>query len=177
MAKIGRPRQRNKYDLSNEYGIGYTNKGEKFYFDLEDYDLIKDICWNLHGDYLEGKDFDGKVVKQHRVIMGLKKGDKLYVDHINHCTYDNRKENLRVCTNQENCMNQTTPKNNKSSGRKGITHRKDTGKWRVRIWKDYKAYNIGQYDTYEEALKARIEAEKYYFGEFANKNEWGDDSE
>ena len=28
MAKIGRPRQRNKYDLSNEYGIGYTNKNE-----------------------------------------------------------------------------------------------------------------------------------------------------
>lgn len=31
----------NKYDLSGEYGIGYTSKGEEFYFDLEDY---KKMC-------------------------------------------------------------------------------------------------------------------------------------
>lgn len=31
----------NTYDLSGEYGIGYTEKGEEFYFDLEDYDKIK----------------------------------------------------------------------------------------------------------------------------------------
>lgn len=36
----------NQYDLSGEYGIGYTSKGEKFYFDLEDYDKIKDYCWH-----------------------------------------------------------------------------------------------------------------------------------
>lgn len=34
----------NTYDLSGEYGIGYTSKGEEFYFDLEDYDKIKDYC-------------------------------------------------------------------------------------------------------------------------------------
>ena len=48
------------------------------------------------------------------------------------------------------------------------------GKWRVRIWKDYKTYTIGHYDTKEEAIKARIDAEKEYFGEFANKSEWRD---
>ena len=35
----------NTYDLSGEYGIGYTTKGEKFLFDLEDYEKIKDYCW------------------------------------------------------------------------------------------------------------------------------------
>ena len=36
----------NEYNLDNEYGIGYcSNTGSKFYFDLEDYDLIKDYCW------------------------------------------------------------------------------------------------------------------------------------
>ena len=38
-------RKYNNYDLSGEYGIGYTSKGEEFYFDLEDYDKIKDYCW------------------------------------------------------------------------------------------------------------------------------------
>ena len=35
----------NKYDLSGEYGIGYDSNGQKFYFDLEDYDKIKNYCW------------------------------------------------------------------------------------------------------------------------------------
>lgn len=37
-------RKYNTYDLSGEYGVGYTFKDEEFYFDLEDYDLIKDYC-------------------------------------------------------------------------------------------------------------------------------------
>ena len=40
----------NEYDLSGEYGIGYTNNCNEeginyFYFDLEDYDKIKNYCW------------------------------------------------------------------------------------------------------------------------------------
>ena len=36
----------NKYDLSGEYGIGWTsNTNKEFYFDLDDYGKIKDICW------------------------------------------------------------------------------------------------------------------------------------
>jgi hypothetical protein len=34
----------NEYDLSNEYGIGITSNGYEFYFDLEDYELIKNYC-------------------------------------------------------------------------------------------------------------------------------------
>ena len=37
---------KNKYDLSGEYGIGWTHNTEhEFYFDLEDYDIIKYYCW------------------------------------------------------------------------------------------------------------------------------------
>ncbi|WP_368488451.1 hypothetical protein [Clostridium sp. BJN0013] len=35
----------NTYDLTGEYGIGYDAKGNIFYFDLEDYDRIKDFYW------------------------------------------------------------------------------------------------------------------------------------
>ena len=37
----------NTYDLSGEYGIGYSNSGKEFYFDLDDYDLIKEIYYNM----------------------------------------------------------------------------------------------------------------------------------
>ena len=161
----------NKYDLTGEFGIGYTNKGEEFYFDLEDYELIKDYCWSYHYGYLVARgEKRGESIRQHRLIMGLKKGDNLFIDHINHNTHDNRKSNLRLCTNQENCMNQNTSKRN-TSGKSGISWRKDNNKWRVRIYKNYKCYTIGQFDTYEEAYKARIEAEDKYFGGFANLEE------
>ena len=56
-------KQYNKYDLSGEYGIGWTNNtNEEFYFDIEDYDKIKNICWvaGSHGrtKTLTGKDID-----------------------------------------------------------------------------------------------------------------------
>ena len=42
---LGKSRKKyNTYDLSGEYGIGYTSNGDTFYFDLEDYDKIKDYC-------------------------------------------------------------------------------------------------------------------------------------
>ena len=40
--KIGK---KNEYNLLGDYGIGYTSKGEAFYFDLEDYNKIKNYCW------------------------------------------------------------------------------------------------------------------------------------
>ena len=39
------PKKYNKYDLTGKFGIGYTSKGEEFYFDLEDYDKIKNHLW------------------------------------------------------------------------------------------------------------------------------------
>lgn len=44
-------RKQNIYDLTKEYGIGYTFKGEEFYFDLEDYDKIKNIRISLEKEY------------------------------------------------------------------------------------------------------------------------------
>ena len=43
-------KKHNMYDLTRDYGIGYTSKGEEFYFDLEDYDKIKDICWYINNN-------------------------------------------------------------------------------------------------------------------------------
>ena len=43
----------NQYDLSNDYGIGYTSKGEKFYFDIDDYEKIKNDYWYYCNNYVE----------------------------------------------------------------------------------------------------------------------------
>lgn len=49
---------------------------------------------------------DGKKIRMHRAIMKnqLIKDPSLVVDHINHNSLDNRRSNLRVCTQRENML-------------------------------------------------------------------------
>jgi len=54
----------------------------------------------------------------HRFIIGVE-DSKVHVDHINHDTLDNRKSNLRLCTNAENIRNQKIRKGG-SSKYKGV---------------------------------------------------------
>jgi len=161
----------NLYNLTGEYGIGYTLKGEEFYFDLEDYDKIKDYCWNVHDEYIEANSLvkGSKNLKMHRLIMDITEG-VIKIDHIHHKKYDNRKSQLRICSNAENCANHVLQSNN-TSGKSGINYRKDTGKWRVRIWKDFKCHNIGQFISFEDAVIARDKAEIEYFQEFKYNEE------
>ena len=178
MSNIGRPRQKNKYDLSGEFGIGYTTKGEEFYFDLEDYDIIKDYCWHFHKShtkfYIEAKKRDvgsTKLVKMHRIVMNAQFGE--IVDHVFRTrTWDNRKNNLRIVTDRENSFNAGERKNN-TTGCRGVSYRSDSRKkpWRARIGKDYQEKTIGHFATFEEAVEARKKAEIEMYGEYARKEE------
>ena len=129
VAENGRASKKyNTYDLSGEYGIGYTSKGEEFYFDLEDYDLIKDYCWHINRNgYIVNK--TEKLIQMHRLVMKAKNGE--IIDHKNGKTVDNRKTNLRKCTQSENLMNTKIRKDN-ILGVKGIQKHR-SGKYSVRI--------------------------------------------
>lgn len=155
-----------RYDLSGEYGIGYTyNTDTPFYFDLEDYDKIKDYQWRLndHG-YIDTVIGLSKAIYMHRLVMGLT-DEKLEVDHKFHNITDNRKQNLRVCSRQENGRSAITPSNN-TSGKKGVSYQKTRDKWRAYITIDNKQYYLGSFTNYEDAVKAREEAEQKIFKEY-----------
>ena len=149
----------NAYDLTGEYGIGYTSKGEEFYFDLEDYDLIKDYCWHITNK--------GYVVRTGEKPMNV--SDDKKVDHIQHNKNDNRKSLLRVCTDQENNMNKSIGKNN-TSGVTGVYWSKKNNKWWASIKINKKSIYLGSFINFEDAVKARKEAEEKYFGEFSYDN-------
>lgn len=55
-------------------------------------------------------------------------------------------------------------KNNKS-GRTGVMFRNDTKKWTAEITIGYEKIKLGCYDKKEEAIKAREEAERLYYGD------------
>lgn len=166
-------RERNRYDLSGSFGIGWTcNTNKEFYFDLEDYDIIKNYHWAEKGNegYVVTKVWDNNKpssVFMHRLIL-QENGFNIIgydVDHINHITYDNKKENLRVCEHYQNIVATKTYSNN-TSGRKGVYWDKGKNKWAVYITVNKKTKFIGRYENFNDAVKAREEAEKIYHKEF-----------
>lgn len=152
----------NKYDLSGEYGVGWTsNTNREFYFDLEDYDKIKDYCWSeTPNSYIFSGSF-GRKTLMHRLVMGVDDASK-DVDHRYHNKNDNRKCNLRICTRSQNSMN--------SKDVVGVHWDKSRRKWLATIKKDYKQIFLGRYDNIEDAIAARKEAEEKYFGEYSYDN-------
>lgn len=179
LAEKQRMGHQNSYDLAGEFGKGYTSKGEEFWFDLEDYDKIKNRTWcfNSQGYLISNPLRSENTTKPylfHRVVMEPLKDDD-YVDHKdcvgpNKLKYDNRKSNLRVCTNSQNAMNVGVKSNNKS-GITGVWQEKKTGLWCAQIQKDGATHWLGRYSNIEEAIEARKKGEEKYFGEYAYQKE------
>ena len=109
-----------------------------------------------------------KHIKMHREI--LDPPDHLYVDHINHKGFDNRKANLRTATHRQNSYNRIHFRKNPSSKYKGVSWKKRAKKWNVRISHNGKSETIGYFDDETEAAKAYDKAAKIYHKEFAVLN-------
>ena len=132
--------------------------------DLDDVDRVKNYKWSLTHEYVYNRDKS----RLHRYIMDCP--EDMVVDHINHNPLDNRKSNLRICTQQQNSMNKSKHSNN-ISGVAGVSWKKDKHKWCARIIYNRKNIHIGYFDTLEEAIEARKQAEIEYFGEYRNQDE------
>ena len=108
----------------------------------------------------------GKSYAVHRVILvlsGIEVGDGLFVDHINHDRTDNRLENLRVVTKEQNTRNLSLYKKNET-GYPGVYQHKTTKRYIAHIRVNNKKHHLGCFKTLEEAAAARAEAEiKYGF--------------
>lgn len=156
--------------MDGSYGVGITTKGQEFYFDLEDFNLIKRYTWCLnHDGYVVAWDRNaGKFIYMHRLVMGLSNKEKLDLDHIFHITFDNRKENLRICTHQQNIQNSAIGKNN-TSGVTGVTWNAEIRKWVAQIFVDGKRIELLSTDDFGSAVDARKQAEEQYFGEYSYK--------
>jgi hypothetical protein len=102
----------------------------------------------------------------HRVVN--KTPENLLCDHINGNVLDNRKENLRSCTNQENTFN---AKIKNKSGYKGVCWHKRISKWNANIRINDKLIHLGYFEDIYEAAATYNSAAKEYFGEFARLND------
>ena len=110
----------------------------------------------------------------HRLLMEihhpeLRDNPNLQVDHINGNRLDNRKENLRLVTPQQNNMNRK-PLKNSTSKYKGVFWDKNRNKWLVLIMIGDKSRYLGRYQDEREAALAYDKAAKKLFGEYAHLN-------
>lgn len=163
LEKIGKDNKKyNKYELFEDYGIGYTSNGTEFYFDLEDYNKIKYYCWMESNGYIISYGTNSKkAIYLHKFVMNTEKE----VDHKDRKRSNARKDNLRICTHGENMRNVSIKQNN-NSGIIGVFYDKSRDKWISSI--DVNKQNFRKrFVNKQEAIKQRLIWEAKYFGEFA----------
>lgn len=117
-----------------------------------------------HTTYVYARSPGARAQYLHRVLLGATKGCQ--VDHVNGNGLDNRRENLRLCTQTLNNGNQRLAKHN-TSGIKGVAFHKASKKFRAYISVGDRHKHLGLFLTEAEARQAYRDAALAYFGEFA----------
>lgn len=158
-------KSRNLFYEKDGYMVGITQNGVKFFFDLIDYQKVKDFTWHIDGDGYVSSKVNGKFVQFHRYILNPPR--EMQVDHINHCKTNNRRNNLRLATQSQNQFNALTHKNKKYSRYKGVSYFFRTRKYKASICLNGKSHYLGSFETEVEAATAYDRKAKELFGEYA----------
>lgn len=141
----------------------------------ESLNVVLDFNWYLGKDGYPvsygsvDKKIKGRIKLHHLVIkinQNVPKG--MIIDHINRNKLDNRIENLRICTSQENSFNRTKNKNTKNI-LKGV-RRISENNWSAVISKNGEKHEIKNIKTEKEAGIIYDMMAEDLFGEYAGKN-------
>ena len=152
--------------------------------DPEDYAWLSQYKWQARKDgpsyyaartfNINGKKFNRQM---HREIILRHSPDAcsllnsdLVVDHINNNGLDNRKVNLRIVTQRQNCWNSRAKFISRSSRYKGVSWHSKMRKWVSKISIDGKSVHLGYFDNEIAAAKAYDAAAKKHRGQYAYLN-------
>ncbi len=149
-------------------------RGQVALVDDEDFELVNKYSWQAQWNnytksfYARANSLkrEGKLrpLYMHRIILNAGKGEQ--VDHINHATLDNRKENIRICSRSQNGCNRGAASTNRS-GYKGVFWETQRSMWHSRITIDGKSIHLCFSDDPKVCYDAYCLAAKKYHGEFA----------
>lgn len=153
-------------DEHGEYYIGFThNTNKEFYIDAQDYHKVKDWCWSeVKGKGTNFTRIQARINGE-TILMHIYLGYSNY-DHVDRNELNNRRHNLRPCTITQNNMNKSVRSDN-TSKITGVSFDKQRMQWMVRLQVDKQVKYRKRFDNKEDAIRARLNAEKEYFGEFA----------
>lgn len=111
---------------------------------------------------------DRKVFRAHRLawFYCFEEWPEGILDHIDSNKSNNALDNLREATETLNKGNSPKQRNN-TSGFKGVSFDKESGKFKASIRINRILKNLGRYTTAEEASQAYLLASRLHFGEFS----------
>lgn len=148
------------------------SKGLKCQVDDSDFENLNQFIWHVKQcrkrayAHRGGNGKSGSYM--HREIMNVS-NPEISVDHIDGNPLNNQRSNLRTCTHAQNICNSKLNSKN-TSGYRGVTWHTGAKKYMAYIRHNYKMYNLGLFETAEEAALARNEKAVKLHGEFAVLN-------
>ncbi len=144
-------------------------KGQFALVDDDDFNWLIQWKWNAMyhgGKYVATRHHKSGASKtyMHRLIINAPSG--MEVDHIDHNTLNNQRNNLRICDHSLNCKNRSPWGQSKYLG----VSKLPSGKWRAAIRANGRTMHLGCFiNEYDAALAYDDNARKYH-GDFANLN-------
>lgn len=150
--------------------------GEWVYYNEEDVELIEAHRWRRNRSSRDKTSYayadirkSGRriTVKMHRLILNAPPG--VQVDHVDGNGLNNVRSNIRLATPSQNTGNRRLSVCN-TTGYKGVSWDKGTGKWRARIKLNDKERHLGLFNDPWEAAQAYNHAALEQWGEFAYLN-------
>lgn len=110
---------------------------------------------------------DGRHYRAHRLAFLFIEGEwpQGHVDHRNYNPSDNRWSNLRCASQAQNMQNRPAQKNN-TSGYKGVSLHRKTGKWAAEVQANGVRRRLGLFPSPEEAHAAYTKAAREMHGDF-----------
>ena len=143
----------NTYSIEDNVVTVSDAQGKTFLIDTEDLDKIQNKYFSVRTNGYVEMFYNGRHIKLHRLLTNCP-NDKV-IDHVNGITTDNRKCNLRICSQMENVWNRPCA---------GVS-KKNNG-WQASISVSGKKIYLGVFHDRDEAIAVRRKAEIKYHGEF-----------
>jgi len=140
--------------------------------DDDDYERVSQLKWHTQHVrrqwYALASPTHNTNIMMHRYLLGCPPGQE--VDHINHDGLDNRRRNLRLCTNSQNQANNRKQLRPTSSRFKGVAWYAREERWQAKVKHRGRSFWLGLFDSEEEAARAYNTKAQELFGEFAYLN-------
>lgn len=123
--------------------------------------FVREVSGTQNGNGYLWTSINGKKKFMHRLIWEYVRGPVpagTEIDHINGDRTDNRIDNLRLVTRNQNNQNRPTANVNSKSQVKGVCWCKRAGKWRATLTHERRHFYLGYFATIEDAQDAYASA-------------------
>lgn len=147
------------------------SQGKVAVIDFDDFERVRGLKWcaqKMGRRFYAIRGQSKKIIKLHRVITNCP--PERVVNHINGDGLDNRRENLQICTRQQNMFAHQRKRKDASSTYRGVCWHKQKKRWSAQITHNDKDVHIGYFDAEKSAARAYDAKARELFGPHASPN-------